>query len=81
MNIKARNIIEFSNDAYYYKWKYIQIEKLKKIKARIYYKWQWKKEVYNLKNYTYYEKNLIWDFLNGYCEVDRMEGYISRKYY
>ena len=77
--MKIKSMQDFCDKAYYIRWNFYQINKIDQIKKRIYYKAKWKKSIYDLENLSYYEKNMIWDFLNGYCEIDRLEGYISKK--
>ena len=77
--MKIKSMQDFCDNAYYIRWNFYQTNKIDEIKKRIYYKAKWKKSIYDLENLSYYEKNMIWDFLNGYCEIDRLEGYISKK--
>lgn len=79
--MKIKSMQDFCNKAYYIRWNFYQTNKIDEIKKRIYYKAKWKKSIYDLENLSYYEKNMIWDFLNGYCEIDRLEEYLCKKYY
>lgn len=79
--MKIKSMQDFCDNAYYIRWNFYQTNKIDEIKKRIYYKAKWKKSIYDLENLSYYEKNMIWDFLNGYCEIDRLEEYLCKKYY
>lgn len=78
--MKIKSMLDFYNNIYYIKWKFLQIENFEETKERIYYKYQWKKNIYESKKFTNYEKDLIWDFLNGYCDFEKINGYVKRKY-
>ena len=77
--MKSNSMQDICDKAYYIRWNFYQINKYDEVNKRMFYKAKWKKSIYHLKNLSYYEKNMIWDFLNGYCEIDRLEGYISKK--
>lgn len=79
--MKINSMKEFCKKAYYIRWNFYQINKIDEITKRIFYKAKWKKSIYDLKNLSYYEKNMIWDFLNGYCELDRIEEYVCKRSY
>lgn len=78
--MKIKSMLDFYNNVRYIKWKYKQIENFEEAKERIYYKYQWKKSVYDSNCLTNYEKDLIWDFLNDYCDFEKLNGYVSKKY-
>lgn len=78
--MKIKSMQDFCDKAYYIRWNFYQINKYDEVNKRIFYKAKWKKSIYDLENLSYYEKNMIWDFLNGYCEIDRIEEYVCKRY-
>lgn len=69
--MEEKSMVDFYNNINYIKWKFLQIDNFEEAKERIYYKYQWKKSVYESKKLTNYEKDLIWDFLNEYCDFEK----------
>lgn len=48
--MKIKSMLDFYNNIYYIKWKFLQIENFEETKERIYYKYQWKKIFMNPRN-------------------------------
>lgn len=71
--MEEKSMVDFYNNINYIKWKFLQIDNFEEAKKRIYYKYQWKKSVYESKKLTNYEKDLIWDFLNEYCDFEKIK--------